>query len=53
MKDLYSKLIERVNKSLEDADKLMQQTNLPTYTAVPYVNVLSNLLQECEDSDFW
>ena len=31
----------------------MKATSVPAYTAVPDVNVLKNLLQECEDSDFW
>lgn len=31
----------------------MKQTNVPQYTAVPDPNVLSNLLAECEDSEFW
>lgn len=53
MKDLHNKLAERLGKHLEDADKLMQQTNLPGYTAVPDHNVLKNLLGECEDSEFW
>jgi hypothetical protein len=52
-KDLYSKLLERLTNDLEEADKLMAQTNLPAYTAVPDHNVLANLLGECEDSDFW
>ncbi len=46
-------MLERLNRNLEDADKLMAQTNLPQYTAVPDHNVLQNLLGECEDSDFW
>jgi hypothetical protein len=29
IKDLYNKLLDRLNKSLEDADKLMLQTQLP------------------------
>ena len=35
MKEMYSKLLERLNKNLEDADKLMEQTHLPSYTAIP------------------
>lgn len=31
----------------------MEQTNVPSYTAVPDMNVLKDLLNECEDSDFW
>jgi len=52
-KELYTKLLDRLTKNIEEADKLMAQTNLPSYTAVPDHNVLQNLLAECEDSDFW
>ena len=53
MKDLNDKLVARLTKSVEEVDKLMTQTNIPQYTAVPDVNVLQNLLAECEDSEFW
>lgn len=53
MQELYKKLLERLDSNIEDADKLMAQSNLPSYTAVPDHNVLGNLLRECEDSDFW
>ena len=35
MKDMYGKLLERLTKNLEEADKLMEQTHLPSYTAIP------------------
>ena len=53
VKDLYEKLSERLNKNVELIDELMKATNVPQYTAVPDINVLSNLLGECEDSKFW
>jgi hypothetical protein len=31
----------------------MKATSVPSYTAVPDINVLKNLLAECEDSEFW
>lgn len=53
LKDLNDKLTNRLNKNVEDIDKLMTNANIPAYTAVPDVGVLQNLLQECEDSPFW
>jgi len=53
MKDMYDKLLQRVKTNVDTAEKLMEQTHLPAYTAVPDASVLTNLLQECEDSDFW
>eukprot|EP00347_Sterkiella_histriomuscorum_P010965 403374259 len=53
LKDLNEKLTVRLNKNVEELDKLMNNANIPQYTAVPDMNVLSNLLQECEDSAFW
>lgn len=53
MKDLNEKLLVRLTASVEEVDKLMAQTNVPQYTAVPDINVLQNLLGECEDSEFW
>ena len=34
-------------------EQLLKATNVPAYSAVPDINVLKNLLPECEDSDFW
>jgi hypothetical protein len=53
MKELNEKLLQRLTASVEEVDKLMSQTNVPQYTAVPDPNVLNNLLAECEDSEFW
>ena len=53
LKEQYDKLAERLRKNVEEIDDLMKATNVPQYTAVPDHNVLANLLQECEDSDFW
>lgn len=52
-KEQLDKLAERLRKNVEEIDNLMKATNVPQYTAVPDHNVLQNLLQECEDSDFW
>ena len=52
-KEQYSKLQERLSKNLEDANKLISSTSIPSYSAVPDPRVLSNLLVECEDSEFW
>jgi hypothetical protein len=53
LKEQTEKLAERLRKNVEDIDELMKATNVPQYTAIPDHNVLANLLQECEDSDFW
>ena len=53
LKEQYEKLGERLKKNVEDIDELMKATNVPQYTAVPDHNVMQNLLEECEDSDFW
>lgn len=53
LKEQYEKLGDRLKKNVEEIDELMKATNVPQYTAVPDHNVLSNLLEECEDSDFW
>jgi len=53
LKEQYEKLGDRLKKNVDDIDELMKATNVPQYTAVPDHNVMANLLQECEDSDFW
>jgi hypothetical protein len=53
IKDLNDKLTARLNKNVEDIDKLITNANVPQFTAVPDISVLANLLQECEDSEFW
>ena len=53
LKEQYDKLGERLKKNVDDIDELMKATNVPQYTAVPDANVMANLLEECEDSDFW
>lgn len=53
LKEQYNKLLDRLTKNIEDADKLMSQSNLPSYSAFADQNVLSNLLPECENSAFW
>ena len=44
LKDLNDKLTTRLAKNVEDIDKLMSNANIPQYTAVPDITVLSNLL---------
>jgi hypothetical protein len=53
MKEQLEKLSQRLARNVEEVDTLMKATNVPQYTAVPDHNVLANLLNECEDSDFW
>ena len=53
LKGQYEKLTERLNKSLDQVNKLTETTPTPAYAAVPDPNILKNLLDECEDSDFW
>ncbi len=53
IKEQYEKLGDRLKANVEEIDNLMKATNVPQYTAVPDHNVLANLLNECEDSDFW
>lgn len=52
-KEQYEKLSERLKKNMDDIEKLLQATSVPAYSAIPDQNVLKNLLQECEDSQFW
>ena len=53
LKGQYEKLTERLNKSLDQVNKLTETTPTPAYAAAPDPNILKNLLDECEDSDFW
>jgi hypothetical protein len=53
LKEQNEKLISRLSTNVEEVDKLMKQTNIPQFSAVPDANVLQNLLAECEDSEFW
>lgn len=53
IKEQYEKLSDRLKKNMQDIEKLLAATSIPAYSAVPDTNVLKNLLQECEDSDFW
>lgn len=49
----YEKLNERIKLSLDCVNKLCETTPTPAYAAAPDINILKNLLPECEDSDFW
>lgn len=49
----YEKLQARLKKSLEQVTKLTESTPTPTYGSAPDSNILKNLIDECEDSDFW
>jgi hypothetical protein len=53
MKEQLAKLSQRLTKNVEEIETLMKATQVPQYTAVPDHNVLKNLLEEVEDSDFW
>lgn len=53
VKQSYEKLAARLAKSLEKVNKLTETTPTPAYAAAPDPNILKNLLEECEDSDFW
>lgn len=44
LKDLNEKLTARLNKNVEEIDRLMKNANVPQYTAVPDITVLNNLL---------
>ena len=52
-KQSYEKLTQRLAKSLEQVNKLTETTPTPQYSSAPDPNILKNLLEECEDSDFW
>lgn len=47
------KLQQRITTSLAVANRLCETTPTPQYAAAPDVNILKNLLPECEDSEFW
>jgi hypothetical protein len=53
MKDQYAKLTARLTKSLDQVNILTATTPTPAYGSAPDPNILKNLLDECEDSDFW
>ena len=53
LKGQYEKSTERLKKSLDQVNKLTETTPTPAYAAAPDPNILKNLLDECEDSDFW
>ena len=53
VKNQYNKLEERINTNLKMVEKLCESTPTPAYSAAPDVNILKQLLPECEDSDFW
>lgn len=53
IKEQYEKLSNRLKSNMESIEKLLSATSVPSYSAVPDHNVLKNLLQECEDSEFW
>ena len=53
IKEQYEKLSVRLSKNMQDVETLLAATRVPAYSAVPDHNILKNLLNECEDSDFW
>lgn len=52
-KQSYEKLSIRLTSALEQVNKLTETTPTPIYGSAPDVNILKNLLPECEDSYFW
>jgi len=53
VKQNYEKLTQRVTQSLEQVNKLTETTPTPSYSTSPDPKILNNLLEECEDTDFW
>ena len=53
LKEQFEKLGERLRNNVTEIDSLMKATNVPQYSAVPDHNAMANLLNECEDSEFW
>jgi hypothetical protein len=53
MKESYAKLGERLAINMTSIEDLIAQTHLPPYGGPPDMSILSKLLEECEDSDFW
>jgi hypothetical protein len=53
VKQSYEKLAERIAKSLEQVNKLTETTPTPQFSSAPDQNILKNLMEEVEDSDFW
>lgn len=52
-KSNYEKLASRLQKSLDHITKLTECTPTPSLMAQPDPTILKDLLNECEDSDFW
>lgn len=52
-KEQYEKLSQRLKANVDDVEKLIKATAVPSFGSVPDPNILKNLLVECEDSDFW
>jgi len=44
LKDLNEKLTGRLNKNVDEIDRLIKNANVPQFTAVPDMSVLTNLL---------
>jgi hypothetical protein len=53
LRELHTRISERLGKGLEDVDALLKQTSMPSYPSPQAPEVLNNLLKECEDSPFW
>jgi hypothetical protein len=53
VKQNYEKLTQRVAQSLEQVNKLTETTPTPSFSSAPDPKILNNLLEECEDTDFW
>jgi len=53
LKAQTDKLKERLETKLGEAEELVQTTGMPGGVPNPPDSVLENLIQECEDHQFW
>lgn len=53
LKQQTDKLKERLENKLSEAEDLVKTTGMPGGVPNPPDSVLENLIQECEDHQFW
>jgi hypothetical protein len=53
MKDQFNKLADRLKGNVTEVEKMIENTHLPPYGGAPDASILTNLLKECEDTEFW